>query len=258
MSEAAPSTAKAPEVGDFSLLDQNGRIHQLRRSYGARAVVLMVQGNGCPVVRQNAAKLHSLREAFPKVQFWMLNANPQDDRASIVEEANEFDFGVPVLKDESQMVASSLGVKRTAEVIAISTKDWTVFYRGALDDQMVQGAVKTDVREPYLKNALRAFLEGKEVTPTRTEAAGCLVHYEGSGDAGISYERQIAPLLQRKCVSCHSAGNIGPFAMSSYSKVRGFADQIREEILTQRMPPWSADPHYGVFEGDRSLAPAMA
>ena len=43
----------------------------------------------------------------------MLNANPQDDRASIVEEANDFEFGVPVLKDETQMVASSLGVKRT-------------------------------------------------------------------------------------------------------------------------------------------------
>src|SRR5689334_12575262 len=123
------SVPKTREVSDFSLLDQNGRFHQLHRVDGARAVVLMVAGNGCPVVRQNAAKLKALRDKFPQAQFWMLNANPQDDRASILEEANQFEFGVPVLKDETQMVASSLGVKRTAEVMAISAKDWTVFYR---------------------------------------------------------------------------------------------------------------------------------
>ena len=44
MSSPAP---KAPEVGDFSLLDQNGRFHQLRRADGARAVVLMI-GGGIP------------------------------------------------------------------------------------------------------------------------------------------------------------------------------------------------------------------
>jgi peroxiredoxin len=249
---------KAQEVGDFSLLDQKGRFHELRRVDGARAVVLMIAGNGCPVVRQNAAKLKALRDKFPQVQFLMLNANPQDDRASILEESNEFGFGVPVLKDETQMVASSLGVKRTAEVLAISAKDWTVFYRGALDDQMVQGAVKAAVREPYLENALRAFLDGKEVAPASTVAAGCLVHYDFTSSNQVSYARHVAPILESKCVSCHSAGNIGPFAMSSYSKVKGFSDQIREEILTQRMPPWSADRHFGVFQGDRSLAPAEA
>lgn len=246
--------AKSQEVGDFGLLDQQGRFYQLRRPYGARAVVLMIGGNGCPIVRQNAAKLKALRAKFPKVRFWMLNANPQDDRSSIVAEANEFDIGIPILQDESQMVARSLGVKRTAEVIAISTKDWTIFYRGALDDQMVQGAVKAEVKEPYLENALRAFLAGKEVSPALTSAAGCLVHYTWGEDAPVAYAGQVAPILQQKCVSCHSAGNIGPFAMSSYSKVRGFSDQIREEILTQRMPPWSADPHYGVFRQDRGLS----
>jgi hypothetical protein len=254
---AKPSSEQ--EVGDFSLLDQNGKFHQLRRAHGKKAVVLMVAGNGCPIVRQNIPKLKALRDQFPKVAFWMLNLNPQDDVASIVAEANEFDAGVPVLKDEAQIVGRSLGVKRTAEIIAISTKDWKVFYRGALDDQMVQGAVKAKVSEPYLENALRAFLSGKPVPTASTAAAGCLIHYDLALDVPddqISYAKHIAPILERGCVNCHSMGNIGPFAMSSYSKVRGFSDQIREEILVKRMPPWSADPHYGVFQGDRSLTVA--
>jgi hypothetical protein len=258
--EAAPSEPRQ-EVGDFALLDQNGRFHQLRRQHDARAVVLMIAGNGCPVVRQNVSKLQALRRRFPEVQFWMLDANPQDDAASILAETREFGVTLPVLKDESQMVAQSLGIKRTAEIVAIGAKDWRVFYRGALDDQMVQGAVKTAATEPYLEQALRAFLASKPIAVSNTSAAGCLVHYDWALDVPadqISYARHIAPILQRKCVSCHSAGNIGPFAMSSYSKVRGFSDQIREEILSQRMPPWSADLHYGAFQGDRSLTPAEA
>lgn len=257
--QAAVPEASTAAVDDFTLLDQHGHAHQLRRPHGARAVVLMIAGNGCPIVRQNAAKLKTLRDQFPKVRFWMLNPNAQDDRATILAEANEFDISLPILKDETQMVARSLGVERTAEVIAIDTKNWSVFYRGALDDQMVQGAVKAAVREPHLENALRAFLEGKKTPVARTTAAGCLVRYDwalpGPADQ-ISYARHVAPILQRRCVSCHSTGNIGPFALSSYSRVRGFSAQIREEILTQRMPPWSADPHYGAFEGDRALTPA--
>ncbi len=41
--------------------------------------------------------------------------------------------------------------------------------------------------------------------------------------------------------------------MSRYSKVRGWSEMIREVLMTQRMPPWHADPHYGVFSNDRSL-----
>lgn len=258
---ASPSPPPRQEVGDFSLLDQQGRFHQLRRQHGARAVVLMIAGNGCPIVRQNVAKLQALQHRFPKVQFWMLNSNPQDDVASILAETREFGINLPVLKDETQMVAQSLGVQRTAEVIAIGTQDWKIFYRGALDDQMVQGAVKTEAHEHYLEDALDAFLHGKPVSASSTSAAGCLVHYDWALNVAadkISYAKDVAPILQRKCVSCHSPGNIGPFAMSSYSKVRGFSDQIREEILTQRMPPWSADPHYGLFQEDRSLAASEA
>jgi hypothetical protein len=41
--------------------------------------------------------------------------------------------------------------------------------------------------------------------------------------------------------------------MSSYKKVKGWSDTMREMLLTKRMPPWHADPHYGVFREDRSL-----
>jgi hypothetical protein len=51
-------------------------------------------------------------------------------------------------------------------------------------------------------------------------------------------------------------GNIGPWAMNSYKKVKGMSDMIAEVILARRMPPWHADPHIGKFQNDRSLTAA--
>jgi hypothetical protein len=40
----------------------------------------------------------------------------------------------------------------------------------------------------------------------------------------------------------------------SYKDVRPWAKSIREAVVVRKMPPWSADPHYGKFSNDRSLA----
>jgi hypothetical protein len=86
---------------------------------------------------------------------------------------------------------------------------------------------------------------------------GCLVNLpereRRDAHATISYAERIAPLLADRCVSCHREGGIGPWAMTGYDKVRGFAPMMREVIRTKRMPPWHADPHYGKFVGDRSI-----
>jgi hypothetical protein len=257
--EREPKPAKADEVVNFSLLDYRGRYHELHRT-DAKAVVLFVAGNGCPIVRQSISKLRSVRSKFADkgVVFWMLNANSQDDRESVAEEAREFRIGsIPILMDELQAVARSLSVTRTAEAIAISTKDWTIFYRGAIDDQLTEGANKPQTTEKYLETALVEFLGGQPVTHPKAPVKGCLIKFEAEGggkEEKVSYTKEIAPMLQHKCVNCHSPGNIGPFSMSSYKKVRGWSDMIREVVLARRMPPWHADPHHGKFTNDHSLS----
>src|SRR6185436_4138643 len=61
------------------------------------------------------------------------------------------------------------------------------------------------------------------------------------------------PMLVDKCTACHQTGGVGPWAMTSYDMVKGFAPMIREVVRTQRMPPWHADPHYGVWQNSRAL-----
>ena len=56
-------------------------------------------------------------------------------------------------------------------------------------------------------------------------------------------------------MACHEEGGIGPFAMTNYAMVKGFAPMIREVIRTDRMPPYHADPHVGQFSDDKRLTP---
>jgi hypothetical protein len=255
--------AEPPALGridNFRLLDHLGKSHELHRQSDARAVVLFASGNGCPIARQSVPALKMLREQFADVPvvFWMLNANLQDSRADIIEESAGFEIDFPILKDETQFIARALGIQRTGEVIAINTTDWTVFYRGAIDDRLGYGVQKQQATREFLKEALEAFLAGEKVEPPRTEVKGCLIHFPGIASLESDsqfYSREIAPIIQKNCVPCHRPDNIAPFSFSSYQRVKGWSEMIKEVVLTQRMPPWHADPHYGQFANDRSLAP---
>jgi mono/diheme cytochrome c family protein len=255
--------AAAAEVSNFALYDHRGNFYELRRT-NSRAVVLFFTANGCPVARQSAAKLNRLREDYAArgVDVLLVNSNSGDDRASIAKEMRELKTPyLPVLKDETQGLARHLRATRTGEAVAISTKDWSVFYRGALDDQTVEGAQKPAATELHLENALNAFLAGQPVAIAQTAPRGCVITFdggEGPDSAPVSYARQVAPILQKNCVSCHSAGNIGSWSMNSHRKVKGMSAMIEEVILSRRMPPWDADPRHGTFANDPSLSLADA
>ena len=256
-----PAAALEPgdRVDDFRLLDHEGGSRHLYYYGDAPAVVIMVQGNGCPIVRNALHGFKALRDEFAPagVEFLMLNANLQDDRAAIAREAEAFGIDVPVLLDDTQIVGESLGLVRTGEVIVVDPATWTVAYRGAMDDRLTYEHQKPAATEHYLRDALQDLLAERPVALASTDAVGCLINFpeRNAEHAAISYADTIAPMLVDNCVSCHRPGGIGPWAMTSYDMIRGFAPMIREVVRTQRMPPWHADPAYGHFSNDRSLSP---
>lgn len=67
----------------------------------------------------------------------------------------------------------------------------------------------------------------------------CGAAQAASSDA--EFYRDVLPILQRRCVSCHSAGEAAPMALGSYSEVRPWAAAIRETVKRRKMPPWFAD-----------------
>ncbi len=248
--EESASPTEPQQVGNFRLTAHTDDSYELSHYGDAKAVVLYTHGVGCPIVRQSVPELIRLQEEFAEkgVVFLMINANDQDLRADLKEEAEEFSIDMPILKDHSQQILRALGATRTAEAIVIDPNaDWEIIYRGAVDDRFNYGSQKKEAENKYLRDALVAHLDDKEIAVPSTKPKGCLITYLDA-DKEISYVNDIAPILQEKCVTCHQKGNLGPFAMNSLRKVQGWADMMSETIRTRRMPPWHADPVYSKFQ----------
>jgi hypothetical protein len=70
----------------------------------------------------------------------------------------------------------------------------------------------------------------------------------------VTYHKDVLPILQKNCQSCHRPGEAAPVSFLTYKETRPWAKAIRESVRLKRMPPWFADAHVGKFSNDRSLA----
>jgi hypothetical protein len=250
------ASAKPPEAPNFNLLDLSGRNRELHR-VETRAVVLFFTGNGCPIARQSISKLKKLQNRFSKdVTFWVVNTYANDSLSDSRKEYEDFHIRpLTYLRDPEQGLALALGIERTAEVVAVNTSDWSVFYHGAIDDQLSEGAQRSEPQQNLLATALAEFIADKPVTLAQSKSHGCRITYavEGKARTDFSYARDIVPILQKHCVQCHREDGIAPWNMDGYGRVKNNARMFEEVLLTKQMPPWHADPEYGHWGNDSSL-----
>jgi AhpC/TSA family len=251
LSSAPLAFGSADIVDNFRLTDQQGTSHELYYLSDMKAVVLLAQGTGCEASQKAAATLDGLRAKYEPqgVTFLLLDSNLQDaaSREALARQAKQAGLSLPILMDETQLVGEALGFTRNGEVLIANPQGWKVAYRGGV------GAVPT---------ALDSMVAGKSVGAAASAVTGCAIKMperdKKQAHAQISYEKSIAPMLIDKCVACHRTGGIGPWQMTSYEMIKGFAPMIREVVRTQRMPPMQIDPHYSAFSNDRGLSTEQA
>ena len=73
--------------------------------------------------------------------------------------------------------------------------------------------------------------------------------------ASATFEKDVLPILQKHCQSCHRPGQIAPMSLLTYQDARPWARSIKAKVESRQMPPWFADPRYGQFANNRSLSP---
>jgi len=69
----------------------------------------------------------------------------------------------------------------------------------------------------------------------------------------VTFNKDVLPVLQKNCQSCHRPGQVAPMSFLSYTEVRPWAKAMKVAVLSKKMPPWFADAQYGHFVNDRSL-----
>ncbi len=72
----------------------------------------------------------------------------------------------------------------------------------------------------------------------------------------VTFNKDVLPIAQKNCQTCHRPGEIGPFSLLSYNDARPWAKSIKAAVVSRKMPPWFADPAYGHFANDMRLSDA--
>ena len=166
------------EIGDqaptFSLPDTDGVEH------GPDGVtVVAFTCNHCPYALAWHDRLLSVARDYDGVTLLLVNPNdadryPADSYEAMKERvAEDGGWPAPYLRDESQEVARAYDAKTTPDVYVFDA-DGTLRYRGAPDaDHMdeVQNA-------SWLRAALDAVLEGRDVGQEETTPVGCSVKWK--------------------------------------------------------------------------------
>src|SRR5579872_2552237 len=259
---SAQAKEKSPvglKIDEFKLHDFRGAVRELKEFSDSELVVVAFLGTECSLARLYGPRLAELAGQYEtkRVAFVGIDANQQDTLAEMAQYARKSKIEFPFLKDPANVVADLFGALRTPEVFVLD-KDRVIRYRGRIDDQFGIGFSRHEPKHKDLAAALDELLAGKEVGTSVTEAAGCHIGRVNARPArgDVTYAKNIASVVQKNCVACHRAGEVAPFALTSYEDVVNWSATVREVVEERRMPPWHADAEPGKFVNDRRLADA--
>ncbi len=295
MAQAGPMDARSElpierglnqRCADFSLKNvANDRKVTLYSFVGKKAIVLVFLGTDCPIGNLYVPRLVELNRAYQSKGVIVLgiNSNAHESEQDVAKYVREMGIDFPVLKDPQNIVSDSLLVERTCETLLLDGVG-RIKYRGAIDDQHLQGKSKAAPEASYLREALDALLENKPIKVPATRVVGCLLdrvdpkpveaakaprvrapipslgaaleardRAQPAKVGAVTYAADVSRVIQEKCQACHRPNQVGPFSLLTYDDARKHSAMIREVVDDRRMPPWHADPRYGHFSNDRSL-----
>jgi len=76
--------------------------------------------------------------------------------------------------------------------------------------------------------------------------------------AQVTFTKDVAPILQKSCQSCHRPGSVAPMSLLTYEDARPWARSMKQKVTAREMPPWHVDRNIGItkFKDDPSLTDA--
>jgi hypothetical protein len=83
-----------------------------------------------------------------------------------------------------------------------------------------------------------------------------------NGQHEVTFTKDIAPILQRSCQTCHRPGSVAPMSLLTYEQARPWAKSMKYRTSLRNkpyaMPPWFLEKNIGIqhYKGDISLSDA--
>ena len=257
--DKAPSQAKLnTKIPNLTFRADLGKTLALHDLKDQKAIVVVFLSFECPVSNSYCPILIDMVKEYGKygVSFVGLTVNEDDSRAEVAKHAKDFGLTFPVFRDDRLVAAEALSAGFTPEVFVLDG-DYVLRYRGRIDDGYSERLKKHErVKAHDLRQVIGELLSGRPVATPATQAIGCaIVRQErrvvSKGD--VTYHRDVLPILQNHCQSCHRPGEVGPFSLMTYKQAVNWADDIKTYTQKRIMPPWK--PADGVpFHNERKLS----
>jgi hypothetical protein len=250
------SLVQAESLAPQRVIDLDG---QPRALIGEKthATAIIFLGTQCPISNRSIPTLNQLAasHASDPVYFLILVSDPTVSRKDVLSYRSEYKIAPPILFDASGDLAQQLKPTHTPEAFVLDSTG-AIRYRGRIDDTFAAlGKVNQAPKSHDLADAIDAVLAGKTIAAEKTEPVGCPFEaWDGkSTDAKVTYTRDIAPIINANCVTCHRDGQIAPFPLTSYTDVSKRAKLIADVTESGYMPPWKPAADFGRFEGEHRL-----
>jgi peroxiredoxin len=169
---------KAP---GFNLKNIDGNMVSPDSYPEAKGFIIIFTCNHCPFSIAYEDRINALGKTWKEKGYPLLALNPnnpaiqpEDSYENMKKRARSKKFSFPYLLDEGGLIATQYGATKTPHVYLLKKNEegLKVVYVGAIDDNSRNAS---DVKEPYLENALNDLENGIEVRVPLTKAIGCSI-----------------------------------------------------------------------------------
>ena len=100
---------------------------------------------------------------------------------------------------------------------------------------------------------MRYWISGLMVAMTCALVSSAAFAAEGA-DGAVTFHKDVQPILQKNCQTCHRPGQSAPMSLLTYEAARPWAKAIKQAVSSFKMPPAFASPDTRHFvKNDRSL-----
>lgn len=249
---AVPPVPAAPVAAHTTVRDLAGKDYPLQ--YTAPTVFVFL-ATECPLSNRYTPRIAALAKAYRTrgIRFFAVYPNGIETPKVIRAHAAERKLAFPLIHDDGTLT-QSLGATVTPEAVVLDTAG-NVAYRGRVDDS----DDGSRITHRYVAEALDALIAGKPIARPRTAAIGCFIATKeterapsASSTTAVTYTRDVAPILNNRCLPCHRAGEVAPFTLDSYERAANWAKTIKTVTRSRQMPPWGADTN-GEFHDEKRL-----
>ena len=176
---ALPIGATMP-MGDVAMKSVDGKELDLKSVVQPAGTLVVFTCNHCPFAKMWESRIIELGNAYVAkgIGVVAINANDptvaaDDSFEAMQVRAKEKGMTFPYVVDATSNVARAFGATKTPEAFLFDKRGKLV-YHGAVDDN---GQEPSKVENAYLKLALEAVVNGKDVAVKETKSIGCGIKF---------------------------------------------------------------------------------